>query len=255
MKEFRYTRPQTIEEAVGQLGQGAVMAGGTTVTPRRLALDGVIDLQALKLEMYEVQDDRLRLGAGLRLQALVEHAQAEMEVLGRVCLQEAGWNLRNMATLGGTLMSGDGRSPLLVLLRAWSGEALLSPGDRRISLDDLLSWRGDSREIGLLLEVELPLASRAAYHQVARSPADLPIIAAAVVRRARGGYGVALGGYGDLPLRVPEAEAAFAAADAPTAQRAAAEAYRAAGDAWASAEYRSEMAAVLVGRLAAEVIG
>jgi CO/xanthine dehydrogenase FAD-binding subunit len=55
------------------------------------------------------------------------------------------------------------------------------------------------------------------------------------------------------PVLVPDAELALAAGDVPGAGEAARAAYAQADDAWASAEYRAEVAAVLVRRLAGEV--
>jgi len=64
---------------------------------------------------------------------------------------------------------------------------------------------------------------------------------------------VVLGGFGARPIRVPRADKALAAEDVRAAGEAAAEAYKEAGDVWASAEYRSHVAAILVRRLAADL--
>jgi CO/xanthine dehydrogenase FAD-binding subunit len=88
------------------------------------------------------------------------------------------------------------------------------------------------------------------YEQVARTPADRPIVAAAVGHTDGTAYRVVLAGFGSRPVRVPRAEKALAADDPRAAGEAAAEAYAEAGDAWASAEYRSHVAAVLLRRLA-----
>jgi CO/xanthine dehydrogenase FAD-binding subunit len=89
------------------------------------------------------------------------------------------------------------------------------------------------------------------YEQVARSPADRPIVAVAVGHTDGAAHRVVLAGFGDRPIRVARAEKALAADDVRAAGEAAAEAYAQAGDAWASAEYRSHVASVLVRRLAA----
>jgi len=88
------------------------------------------------------------------------------------------------------------------------------------------------------------------YEQVARSPADRPIVAAAVGHSDGTAYRVVLAGFGARPVRVPRAEKALAADDPRAAGEAAAEAYAHAEDAWAGAEYRSHIAAVLGRRLA-----
>ncbi len=90
--------------------------------------------------------------------------------------------------------------------------------------------------------------------QVARTPKDLPVVCAAVSRFADGAYGIALGGYGEYPIRVKTAEDALAqGADSEAIRAAVVEAYQAADDRWASGEYRGEVAGVLVSRLVEEV--
>lgn len=250
MSPLEYYRPKTLEEALALLERGVPLAGGTALTPRRYHLEAVIDLQDLGLDGLEVGETEVRVGAAVRLQRLVEEAGAP-EVLRRACRQEAGWNLRNMATLGGAAASGDGRSPLLTVLLALDARLRLEPGSEEQALDAWLEARGKPPR-RLITEIVLPRPEAAAYEQVARSPADRPLVAAALARHGDG-WRVALGGYGERPVRVPQAEAALAMGDLSAAARAAGEAYRQAGDAWASAEYRSEVAAVLVRRLATEV--
>jgi CO/xanthine dehydrogenase FAD-binding subunit len=171
---------------------------------------------------------------------------------------EAGWNLRNMATLGGTILSGDGRSPLLTVLLALGAEVTLEPGRESLSLEDLLANRDELAAGRLLTCVRFAIPENLGYEQVARSPADRPLVCASVSHSGGDGpYGeirVALGGFGAQPIRVTEAESALQRRGGlGAAVKAAADAYAAAGDAWASAEYRSEVAGVLVRRLIAEV--
>ena len=88
----------------------------------------------------------------------------------------------------------------------------------------------------------LPLNVQLAYEYIARTPADLPIICAAVARWPSGRTRVILGGTGEAPVL---------AMDGPESggeEISVADAYSHAGDEWASAEYRQEMAQVLVKR-------
>jgi CO/xanthine dehydrogenase FAD-binding subunit len=90
------------------------------------------------------------------------------------------------------------------------------------------------------------------YEQVARSPFDRPIVAVAVGHTDGAAHRVVLAGFGARPVRVPRAEKALAAEDLRAAGEAAAEAYAQAGDVWASADYRSQIASILVRRLGSE---
>ena len=99
------------------------------------------------------------------------------------------------------------------------------------------------RERGTLVTtVNIPSNVTLTYEYVARTPADLPIVCAAVAQWLSGRTRVALGGFGNAPLLAmdgPEPEGA---------ETAARDAFREAGDQWASAEYRSDIAAILVKR-------
>ena len=110
----------------------------------------------------------------------------------------------------------------------------------------------------MIVEVRFPEpAPHAALQEFARRAGDYGIVAAAVkvdiddgrCRSAR----VVLGGVSDVPLRIPEAEDALAGAEAgpeafEAAGRAAAEAIDPPSDVQATAEYRQDLASVLVKR-------
>lgn len=259
MPPFEYHRPKSMQEALELLPRARPLGGGTALTPRRTELPGVLDLQGLGLDRIQSGDDRLRLGGALRLQVLSEGVLGLPPALSQACRQEAGWNLRNQATLAGSIVTGDGRSPLLTALLALVVRLHLEPGGEQVSLEQFLAGRSGSPGEKLIAGLDLPPGARLAYEGVARSPADLPLVCAAVSRLGSDPHRewrVVLGGYGDRPIRVQAAEQALAATDTAspyaldTAGTAAAKAYSDAGDAWASAEYRSAVAGVLVRRLA-----
>jgi CO/xanthine dehydrogenase FAD-binding subunit len=94
----------------------------------------------------------------------------------------------------------------------------------------------------LITRITIPLNAHLAYETVARSPADLPIVCAAVAVWPSGRTRAVLGGFGSSPAL------AFDGTEAEGVEIAARAAYSQAEDQWASAEYRQEMAAVLVKR-------
>ncbi|NIS81683.1 MAG: hypothetical protein GTO14_16090 [Anaerolineales bacterium] len=253
MTHLDYFKPKTIEEALALLDRGLPLAGGTVVTTRRRELSAVVDLSDLGLDQLEIEKEFLIAGATLTLQALIESPNEIPEALIHACRLEAAWNIRNVATFGGTIMSADGRSPLLTVLLALGTEVILEPGSEHILLTDLLDRRREQSFRSLMTSVRIPLPSALSYEQVARSPMDRPVVCAAVAyferREAAPQTSIALGGFGDRPLRVAEAEASYSQGEAiDAAARAAQRAYKQAGDAWASAEYRSHVAGVLVRR-------
>ena len=248
MAPLKYLRPKTIEEAQEMLASGVALGGGTTLAPKRNSLDTVVDLQDLGLSDLEVSGGKVVAGAGCSLQQIVEAEGTIAQGLAEACRREAAWNLRNMATLVGAVLACDGRSPLATALLAVGARAVLAGGEV-VDLDELLDRRPLPRGT-LVTALHWKTKSSMRYEQVARSPADRPLVAAAIGHTDGAAFRVILAGFGARPIRVPRAEKALAAEDARHAGEAAAEAFAEAGDAWASAEYRSHVAAVLVRRLA-----
>ena len=112
---------------------------------------------------------------------------------------EATYNLRQVATLVGTLIAADGRSPLATAMLALDAQLTVFPGAEQVGLGDLLPMRRQRLQGRLITQVEVPLNARLAYEYVARSPADLTIVCAAVAQWPSGRTRVALGGYGRMP--------------------------------------------------------
>ena len=94
----------------------------------------------------------------------------------------------------------------------------------------------------MITKIQIPTNVKLAYEYVARTPADLPIVCVGVAIWKSGRTRVALGGFGNSPIL---------AMDGPShmgADVAAGNAYSEAGDQWASAAYRSDVAAILAKR-------
>jgi CO/xanthine dehydrogenase FAD-binding subunit len=254
---MEYHRAQSLDEALSLLKEAVPLAGGTNLTPRRRALPSIVDLQDIGLDTLEVTEMGLVAGACVTLQSLAELADVVLAVLARTARLEAGWNLRNVATLAGSLMTADGRSPLVTALLAAGANVELQPGGENIGLDELLARREAQGLNRLITTVTVPRPRRLAYEQVARSPADRPIVCAAVAEVGPDGeetqMRVALGGYGASPVLVPVADGRSTSEEfVDEIGRLASGVYADAGDAWASAEYRSEVAGILVRRLLAK---
>ncbi len=255
MSELEILRPRTLEEALALLPEAEPLAGGTAITPRRHQVRRLLDLRHLGLDRIEARDGILMLGAAATLQRVLEEAGGLPPALRRTLELEGGWNLRNMATLGGLIVSHDARSPLLAVLLAAGARLHLEPGRRQVAVED---FDPRAAEPLLITAVEIPLPKALAYHAVARAPADFPLVCAAAARLPGDGADqlrLALGGWGARPLLVfagPAAQSGDSFIDDLAAK--AGEAYRGAGDAYASAEYRGAMAAVLARRALAEVV-
>ena len=248
MAIFEYHRPKTMAEAISLLARGNPLGGGTSLTPQRTDLKGVVDLQALSLDRLEFSAREISAGATLSLEALAQACQVEAPAVSEAARKEASLNLRNVATLAGAIVAGGGRSPLAAVLLAARAFVTLEPGAESAPLDVFLNRRDAFLTGRVVVTVHIPRPVFLGYLQVGRSPADRPIVCAALARwTAAPEFSAALGGYGSRPTFLDELPPEPGAAGV-----VAREAYSGAGDAWASAEYRAEVAAVLVGRLLRE---
>jgi CO/xanthine dehydrogenase FAD-binding subunit len=247
---LEYYRPKTIDEALALLARQEPLtlplAGGTVVNQPGTAARALVDLQDLGLDTYLQRGNTLELGAMLTLQSLLSLGESgELSLPGDLTLaleKEASYNLRQAASLAGTLVAADGRSPLATAMLALEAVLTLLPGDQQVTLGDLLPVRSERLGGCLISQVSIPSHVKLAYEAVARSPADRPIVCAAVAMWPGGRVRVALGGYGRAPLL------AFDGAESGGVDIAARSAYSQAGDEWAGADYRSDVAGVLAQR-------
>lgn len=247
---LEYHRPEQMSEALELLARDhprTVPLGGGTVLSRASQPDlAVVDLQHLGLNSLRVEGQLLHLGSMLTLQTLMDAQDLPESIHGalRSSLQpEAGSNIRQMATLGGTIASCDGRSPFMTALLALDPRMVWQPGEMILALGDYLPLRNEQKQGRLITELRVPLNATLRFEMVARAPMDRPIVCAAVATWPSGRTRVTLGGYGSAPILAmdgPEPTGAAAAAR---------EAYFSGSDEWASAEYRMETAAKLVQRM------
>ncbi len=242
-----YYRPKTVQEALELLARDGLktlpLAGGTVLNRPSPEPCAVVDLQELGLDGMEVKGHVFQVGATVTLEALLGVPQIPA-ALRQAIRQEANYHIRQVASVAGTLVSADGRSPFASALLALDASLQIRQlaSEEETSLGDWLPLRRQQERGRLIVSVKFPLNASLAYESVARTPADVPIICVALARWPSGRTRLALGGFGDAPrlaLDGPEAAGAEQAARA---------AYSQAGDEWASAEYRAEMAAVLTRR-------
>lgn len=248
---MKYYRPESIEETIELLEEGVPLGGGTALAPKRRELQAVIDLGQLGLDAIQVDNRTVQIGAAAKLQSLIDPPIDLPDGLARACRLEAGWNLRNMATIGGTIMSADARSPLLLVLLALGAHVHFHGEDSSSTLDALLQRRADSKRAFLVTHISFQAPEKLSWEYVARTPNDRPIVSAAASTSPQGGIQfVAIGGYGERPVLLKNGEDARQG----NWTELAAECYAQASDAFASADYRSEVAAILVGRVVKEVL-
>lgn len=237
-----YHRPSSLEEArtLLEVSTRRAIGGGTAVVPAALIPGDegveVVDLQGLDLGRIEpLVGDKLRLGAMVRLQELVDDERVPT-LLRDLAKRETSSALRNQATVGGTVALGAAESVLVAGLLV-HGAVLEFHGteDQPLagSLADCVGQR-------LVTAVVVETAGEGTMYATGRTPADVPIVAA-VGRLAGETLSLALTGVGSYPVSVDPTEPVRSIE--PLA------------DFRGSAEYRTHLAEVLSGRVRADLEG
>lgn len=240
-----YHRPQTLDEALTLLTQPNTvpLGGGTLLSQPTTGPVSVVDLQRLGLDSISPKGNDLEVGATATLQSLLENENCP-EALKIAIKLEAPINIRNSAAAAGTLVASDGRSTFATMLLAMDAKIEQAIFDhskieyRTSNIGEFLLLPSNK----LITKIILPLNIKLAFEFVSRTPADKPIIAAALAQWNSGRTRLTLGGYGRSPML------AMDGTEADGLETAAGNAYHEANDEWASAEYRMDVAATLARR-------
>ncbi len=235
-----YHRPKTIEQALALLNQPNTfpLGGGTLLSHPTTDSVQVVDLQSLGMDFLTLKGNDLEIGATCTLQSLLA-AESCPATLKTAIKLEAPLNVRNAATVAGTIVASDGRSPFVTSLLAMDAKLTV--------IGDQSSVAGISEYVltrpkGLITAVTIPVNTKFTFEFVSKTPADKPLICAALNQWNSGRTRLTLGGYGKSPIL------AMDGTEADGLEIAARNAYHEATDEWASAEYRMEIAAVLAKR-------
>ncbi|MFZ3070765.1 MAG: FAD binding domain-containing protein [Anaerolineaceae bacterium] len=247
---IRYHRPGTMEEFEALLAGGpekiVFLAGGNF--PAHALEDGatLIDLQTLGWDRVYRSGDDLVMGSLATLEQ-IRTAEPGLADLKEVLSIEAGLNVRNSLSLLNFLQSADDRSPFLTALLALAPEVVLVPAQKTIPLEKYLS-QTQMGKLELISEMRCILPEAFAFESVARTPKDRPLICLAVARDRAGGLRVTCGGTAKAPQVLPETN------QLESLTYLVRQAYQESGDQWASAEYRKEVAVVLLNRCLQKIV-
>ena len=237
-----YHRPSTLSEAVALVAdRNRVVVGGGTVVAGIGLPSGteVVDIQTAVSRTIEQISDRLAIGAMARIQDVIDHT-ATPHLIVEVAKREGPNTLRNASTIGGTIATADPESELLAgLLVHEAVVTMMGPdGEAELPIADLLA---DCSVLSgtIITSVSIALEGQGASARTGRTPADTSIVAA-VARRGPTGLLLALTGVATTPTLVDPAD--LQSLDPPPDFR-------------GSAEYRLELARVLVDRVLSELDG
>ena len=248
----RYARATDLDHALELLADtdAKAIAGGQSLIPvmkLRIARPSlVVDISRLALKGVDVRDCELHVGPLTTWDELIESDSLSRPALTAIpeCAARIGdLQVRNLGTVGGSIAHADPASDMpAVLLALGARLRLRSPeGERELQLADALlgPFTTAIAPQELVIDVVVPVPPRgsgSAYRSVEHPASGFALVGAAALVTPAGAT-VALTGVGAAPFVLAEGD--------PKAAIAAAEIY---GDRFASAEYRRELASVLVER-------
>lgn len=272
---FEYFAPSSVDEAVALLaehgGEARVLAGGQSLVPAmnfRLARPAVlVDINGIA-GIAGIRED----GDTLVVGALTRHATFEKPVtvgplaklLPTVAHNIAHLPIRRRGTFGGSVSHADPSAEWCTLSLALDAGIVVrsTSGTRTVPAEEWFKsiFTTDIRDGEMVTEIRLPRLGddwRCGFVEFSRRAGDFALVSALAIVRVAGGTireaRLALGGVVDKPVRARDAEALLVGATpGDAAFRAAADAARSAfepfGDIHATAEYKSELIAVMARR-------
>jgi carbon-monoxide dehydrogenase medium subunit len=268
---FEYARAESVDHAIELLSSNEdakILAGGHSLLPLmrlRLARPAMlVDIGRVSdLSGIRADGDSVVIGALTR-----HHDVANSEVLQELCpivAHTAGEigdpQVRHMGTIGGSVAHADPASDMPAVLVALGAQIVVrgaGGASRTVAAGDFFKglFTPDLAENEVLTEVRVP-ATRSAgwsYIKFHRRAQDWALVGVAAVQQ-NGSAHVALTNMGETPIRAAGVEEALSGGADPAAAAARAdEGVSPPSDSFGSAEYRRELAKVLVRRALEEAL-
>lgn len=270
--DLDYLAPATVDDAVALRANSpasAFLLGGTDLLPQmragRKSPETLIDLKRIPelCGIRENPDGGLTIGAAVPLADLETHplVLARFPLLAECAKTVGAWPLRQRATLAGNVCNASPAADTAIALLALDAVVNVASTTGRLAMavSELFLGPGQTALMpgDLVTEIVLPGAVagfRGSYQRLSRRKGmDLATVGVLVGKRdgAPASWRVALAAVAPTPLRLRAVEELLAAKGASAAREAAelaAAACRPITDLRGSAEYRREMAGVLVRR-------
>ncbi|MFB3738485.1 MAG: xanthine dehydrogenase family protein subunit M [Candidatus Velamenicoccus archaeovorus] len=269
---FDYARAESVDHAIELLSgaeEAKIIAGGHSLLPLmrlRLARPSMlVDISRIGDLSYVREDgDQVAIGALTR-----HHDVAGSEVLQELCpivpFAASGIGdpqVRHVGTIGGSCAHSDPASDMPTVLLALDASLVVrgpNGASRTVKAGDFFKglFEPDLAPNEVLAEIRVPKTKGRgwSYLKFHRRAQDWALVGVAALAANGGGPAVALTNMGERPLRAAGVEEALAAgADPATAAQRADEGTSPPSDPFGSAEYRRELAKVLVRRALEEAM-
>lgn len=257
-----YVKAKTLEEAyeLNQARNSRIMGGMMWMRLGHARVKTLIDLSDLGLDQIEETDNVIRIGAMCTLRQ-IEQSEAIRSLCGdgiaRSVENIVGVQFRNQATVGGSIFGRYGFSDVLTAFLALDTFVELY-GAGIIRLSDFVNRKSDK---DLLVSIILRKSKRKFYYEALRSSkTDFPLLTCAVVTGIVHGKETWYYSLGARPMKAALIERQWEIPEDADEKMIedlalqAAEAFSYSDNMRASAQYRKEMAAVLIGRAMREIL-
>ena len=252
-----YKRAESLEEAwqLNQKKPNRVLGGMIWLKMENINVGTAIDLSGLGLDTMEETEEGFSIGAMVTLRQLELHEGLAAYTQG--AMRESvrhivGVQLRNLATVGGSLYSRFGFSDVLTLFLALNASVELYKG----GVVPLAEYAQRPYDRDILVRVLVPKQdAKFCYQSVRNSQTDIPVLTCAAARMETGDYRIVIGAR---PLRAVRfelpAEPALAAEQLAAQFAEGVKAQIVTGSNMrGSAEYRRHLAGVLTKRAVLEL--
>lgn len=205
-----YKRAESLEEAwqLNQKRPNRVLGGMIWLKMENINVGTAIDLSGLGLDTIEETDDGFSIGAMVTLRQLELHPGLAAYTDGAVresVRHIVGVQLRNLATVGGSIYSRFGFSDVLTMFLALNASVELYKG----GVVPLAEYAQRPYDRDILVRVLVPKENaRFVYHSVRNSQTDFPVLTCAAAKSADGSIRAAIGarpGKAVLYTAAPEA--------------------------------------------------
>lgn len=200
-----YYKPATVQEAVElkqSLGAASYIGGGTKINHGSMGgtVEKVVSLEGLSLGGIKVEGDIVKLGSQVTLQEIADNASLP-KALSNSARYTYSRNVRNMATLGGSIAAAKANCTILPALIALNA-SVETAENGAMSVEDYVS----KNDTSLILSVSLPdVKGVCVTKKISRSCASLPVLTVAV-RVASGDAAVVVSGVANSVVRLSSVE-------------------------------------------------
>ncbi len=268
---MKYYRPATVKDALKILGNRSESCIPLYFPPRAKHIsewraDAMVELTDLGLDEIQIKENEVIFGSMVSFETIAKSEAVKAlwdGVLSEAAYLSATGALRNLASLGGSLMNPNFPAELILVLLALDAKIVLVSGngsEQKVNIEDFLKdGKPELKKGSLIKAVILPLEKKThlVLDRVARTPSDASIVSVVVKadfpKEKADQIRIAVFGASPAPKRFQAAEKALGKgiltdSELDKAAEKAVKEAKPVGDYRGSQEYRAAMAGTLTRR-------